>query len=47
MKKKLPFKIGDKIKIISGFYKEKEGEIIKLIPSSGKVIIKGINFSGT
>jgi large subunit ribosomal protein L24 len=44
MKKKIPLKIGDKVKIISGFYKEKEGEITKLIRSNGKIIVKGINF---
>tara|TARA_B110000977_G_scaffold174668_1_gene228712 strand:- start:14558 stop:14791 length:234 start_codon:yes stop_codon:yes gene_type:complete len=43
MKKKLPIKMGDKVKIISGFYKDKEGEVIKLFRNNGKIIVKGIN----
>ena len=35
--------MGDTVKIISGFHKDKEGEVIKLLKSKGKIIIKGIN----
>lgn len=42
-KQKLPFKNGDKVKIISGFDKNKIGEIIKVNPKSGKIIVKNIN----
>ncbi len=40
---KMHVKIGDNVKIISGFYKEKEGEVTKLLKNSGKIIVKGIN----
>lgn len=43
-KRKLPIKVGDEVVIISGFYKKKIGEIIKVNYKTGKVIIKGINF---
>ena len=41
---KLPVKIGDQVKIISGFYKNETGEIIKINRKTGKIIIQGINF---
>ena len=43
-KRKLPVKIGDTVRIISGFNKNKTGEIIKINRKTGKLIIKGINF---
>lgn len=40
---KIPFKINDRVKIITGFDKNKTGEIFKLFPNNGKILIKGIN----
>ena len=37
-------KIGDSVKIISGFHKNEIGEIIKIDKQNGKIIVKGINF---
>jgi large subunit ribosomal protein L24 len=37
-------KIGNSVTIISGFYKNKTGEVIKIYRKTGKLIIKGINF---
>lgn len=42
--KKIKLKIGDNVKIISGSDKNKIGEILKIYPRNGKVLIKGINF---
>jgi len=44
-KKKLHVKIGDTVKIISGFHKNKTGEIIKINKQTGKLIIQGINYN--
>lgn len=45
MKKiKLHVKIGDTVRIISGFNKNETGEVIKINRKTGKLIIKGINF---
>jgi len=41
---KIPLKIGDNVKIISGSEKSKTGEITKIYPKTGKILIKGINF---
>ena len=43
-KKKLHVKIGDMVTIISGFHKNESGEVIKINPNTGKLIVKGINF---
>ena len=43
-KKKIHVKIGDSVKIISGFDKNKVGEVIKIYNNSGKILVKGINF---
>lgn len=43
-KKKIHVKIGDSVKIISGFDKNKVGEILKIYNNSGKILVKGINF---
>lgn len=43
-KHKIHVKVGDQVKIISGFYKNEIGEIIKVDKKIGKVIIQGINF---
>lgn len=42
--KNLHVKIGDTVKVISGFNKNKTGEIIKIYKNTGKVLVKGINF---
>jgi len=43
-KRKLHVKIGDTVKIISGFNKNETGEVIKINRNNGKLLIKGINF---
>ena len=43
-KQKVHVKIGDQVKIISGFHKNETGEIIKIDKKTGKVIVQGINF---
>ena len=43
-KRKLHVKIGDSVKIITGFYKNQIGEIIKINYKTGKIVVKGINF---
>ena len=42
--KNLHVKFGDTVKVISGFNKNKTGEIIKIYKNTGKVLVKGINF---
>ena len=37
-------KIGDSVIIIAGKDKNKIGEVKKLYPSNGKILVKGINF---
>ena len=41
---KIHVKIGDNVKVISGFDKNKTGEVIKIYRISGKILVKGINF---
>lgn len=41
---KINLKIGDQVKIISGFHKNETGEIIKINRKTGKVVVQGINF---
>ncbi len=41
--KKLHVKIGDNVKIISGFDKNKTGEVTKIYRNTGKILVKGIN----
>ena len=41
---KIHVKIGDTVKIISGFDKDKIGEVTKIYGNSGKIIVKGVNF---
>ena len=41
---KIHVKIGDNVKIISGFDKNKTGDVVKIYRSSGKILVKGINF---
>ncbi len=39
----LHVKKGDKVKVISGKDKNKEGVILRAIPSEGKVVVDGVN----
>lgn len=41
---KVHVKIGDQVKIISGFHKNETGEVIKINKNTGKIIVQGINF---
>jgi large subunit ribosomal protein L24 len=41
---KLHVKIGDMVKIISGFHKNETGEVIKINRKTGRIVVKGINF---
>ena len=42
--KKVHVKIGDNVKIISGFDKNKTGQVTKIYRNTGKILVKGINF---
>ena len=37
-------KIGDNVKVITGFDKNKTGNVIKIDRNTGKIVVKGINF---
>jgi large subunit ribosomal protein L24 len=41
---KIHVKIGDKVRIISGFHKNETGEVIKINKKTGNIIVQGINF---
>ena len=41
---KIHIKVGDNVIVISGYYKNKTGEVIKINKKTGKVLVKGINF---
>jgi len=43
-KRKLHVKIGDTVRIISGFNKNETGEVVEINKKTGKLIIKGINY---
>jgi large subunit ribosomal protein L24 len=43
-KQKLHVKVGDQVVIISGFYKNQTGEVLKINKQTGKIIVQGINF---
>ena len=43
-KQKIHVKVGDTVRIISGFSKNETGEVIKINRQSGKLLVKGINF---
>ena len=40
---KFHIKVGDNVKIISGFHKNETGQVVNINKNTGKVIIKGIN----
>lgn len=41
---KMHVKIGDTVRVISGFFKNETGEVVKINRNAGTVIVKGINF---
>lgn len=41
---KVHVRVGDSVKIISGFHKNEIGEVTKINKNTGKIIVKGINF---
>jgi len=43
-KQKLNVKMGDIVTVISGFYKNETGEVIKINRKTGTIVVKGINF---
>ena len=43
-KEKMHIKLGDNVKVISGFDKNKTGEVIKIYRNTGKILVKGINY---
>ena len=38
---KIHVKVGDNVKVISGFDKNKTGEVTKLYRNTGKILVKG------
>ena len=44
IKQKLHVKIGDIVTVVSGFHKNKTGEVTQMDKKTGKIIVKGINF---
>jgi large subunit ribosomal protein L24 len=44
IKQKMHVRIGDNVTVISGSDKSKTGEVIKVYPNTGKIVVKGINF---
>ena len=43
-KQKINLKVGNQVTVISGFYKNETGEILKINRKTGKVVVQGINF---
>ena len=43
-RQKIHVKVGDEVRIISGFSKNEIGEVTKINQKTGKLIVKGINF---
>ena len=43
-KQKIHVKVGDTVRIISGFSKNETGEVLKINKKTGTLIVKGINF---
>ena len=42
--RKLNVKIGDQVKVISGFHKNEIGEVVQINSKTGRIIVQGINF---
>ena len=36
-------KVGDKVKVLAGKYKGKEGNVIKTLKKDNKVVVEGVN----
>ena len=43
-RQKMHIKLGDNVKVISGFDKNKTGEVVKINRNTGKILVKGINY---
>ena len=43
-KQKIHVKVGDTVRVISGFFKNEIGEVTKINRKAGTLIVKGINF---
>ena len=43
IKQKVHIKVGDQVTIISGFYKDETGEVLKVNRKTGQIIVQGIN----
>jgi large subunit ribosomal protein L24 len=43
-KQNIHIKIGDPVVVISGFYKNETGKVLKINKNTGKIIVQGINF---
>jgi len=43
-KQKIHVKVGDTVRVISGFSKNETGEVLRINRNTGKLIVKGINF---
>nr|YP_003734604.1 ribosomal protein L24 [Kryptoperidinium foliaceum]ADI40389.1 ribosomal protein L24 [Kryptoperidinium foliaceum] len=41
---KIHVKVGDQVTVISGFYKNETGEVLKVNQKTGKIIVQGVNF---
>lgn len=39
----MKIKKGDKVKVITGFYKGSTGEVLKALPKTNQVIVEGVN----
>lgn len=39
----MKIKVGDNVRVLSGNDKNKEGEVLKVIPKENKVVVKGVN----
>lgn len=40
---KIPIKVGNTVKILSGSNKGKIGEVLKLYSNNGKILVRGVN----
>ena len=43
-RQKIHIKLGDTVKVISGFDKNKTGEVTKIYRNTGKILVKGGNY---
>ena len=42
-KPKIPIKVGDNVRIISGFYRNENGKVLRIDRKTGRIVVKGIN----